>query len=42
MYAFALGDRASVILRTDAVQQAIAVLQKHKMELLTASDIYEV
>jgi hypothetical protein len=42
MYAFALGDRASVILRTDAVQQAIAVLQKHKMELLTASDIYEI
>ena len=42
MYAFALGDRASVILRTDAIQQAIAVLQKHKMELLKASEIYEV
>ena len=42
MYAFALGDRASVILRTDAVQQAIAILQKHKMELLKASEIYDV
>jgi hypothetical protein len=42
MYAFALGDRASVILRTDSVQQAIAVLQKHKMELLKASEIYEI
>ena len=42
MYAFALGDRATVILRTDAIQQAIAVLQKHKMELLKASEIYEV
>ena len=42
MYAFALGDRASVILRTDTVQQAIAVLQKHKMELLKASEIYEI
>jgi hypothetical protein len=42
MYAFALGDRASVILRTDSTQQAIAVLQKHKMELLKANDIYEI
>ncbi len=42
MYAFTLGDRASVILRTDAIQQAIAALQKHKMELLKASEIYEV
>jgi hypothetical protein len=42
MYAFALGDRASVILRTDAVKQAIEVLQKHKMELLKANEIYEV
>jgi hypothetical protein len=42
MYAFALGDRASVILRTDSVQPAIAVLQKHKMELLKASEIYEI
>jgi len=41
MYAFAIGDRATVIIRTDAIQQAIAVLQKHKMELMKASDIYE-
>jgi hypothetical protein len=41
MYAFALGDRATVILRTDAPQHAITVLQEHKMELLKASDIYE-
>ena len=41
MYAFALGSGASVIIRTDSIQQAIAVLQKHKMELLKASDIYE-
>jgi hypothetical protein len=42
MYAFALGDRATVIIRTDAPQQAIEILQNHKMELLKASDIYEV
>lgn len=41
MYAFALSDRATVIIRTEAVQQAITVLQKHKLELLKASDIYE-
>jgi hypothetical protein len=42
MYAFAMGDRATVIIRTDAIQQTIMVLQKHKMELLKASDIYEI
>ena len=42
MYAFAMGDRATVIIRTEALQETIAILQKHKMELLKASDIYEV
>jgi hypothetical protein len=42
MYAFALGKGATVIIRTDSTQQAIAALQKHKMELLKASDVYEV
>jgi len=42
MYAFALSDRATVIIRTEAVEQTIAALQKHKMELLKASDIYKV
>ena len=42
MYAFALSDRATVIIRTEAVQQTITVLQKHKLELLKASDVYEV
>jgi hypothetical protein len=41
MYAFALSDRATVIIRTEAVQQTITVLQKHKLELLKASEIYE-
>ena len=42
MYAFAFADRATVIIRTEEVQQAIAVFQRHKMELLKASDIYEI
>jgi len=42
MYAFAMGDRATVIIRTDSITQAIDVLQKHKMELLKSSEVYEV
>jgi hypothetical protein len=42
MYAFALNNRATVILRTEAVQQTVAILQNHKLELLKANDIYEV
>jgi hypothetical protein len=42
MYAFALNNRATVILRTEAVPQTVTILQKHKLELLKASDIYEV
>jgi len=41
MYAFALSDRATVILRTESAERTIAVLQKHKMELLKTSEIYE-
>ena len=42
MYAFALGDRATVIIRTDSAVQAAAVLQENKMDLIKASDIYDV
>lgn len=42
MYAFALGDRATVIIRTEAMQQTITALQKHAMELVRASEIYEI
>ena len=42
MYAFALGDRATVIIRTDSASQAVTVLQQHKMDLIKASDIYDV
>jgi hypothetical protein len=42
MYAFALSSNATVIIRTDAAEHAISVLEKHKLELLKASDIYEI
>jgi hypothetical protein len=41
MYAFALSNRATVIIRTEASEQAIEVLARHKMELIKTSDIYE-
>jgi hypothetical protein len=41
LYAFAIGSEASVIIRTDAINEAIKVLQDHKLELKKASDIYQ-
>ncbi len=41
MYAFALSNLATVIIRTEEIEHAIAVFEKHKMELLKASAIYE-
>ena len=42
MYAFALSNQATVIIRTDAIPQTISALEKHKLELVKASDIYEI
>ncbi len=42
MYAFEFGEKASVIIRTEALQAAIDVLQEHKVELIKASEIYEI
>jgi hypothetical protein len=42
MYAFELGEKATVIIRTENILHTIEVIQKHKLELLSASSIYEV
>ena len=43
MYAFAAdADRASVIIRAESLSKIIDVLQQHKMELISADDIYQV
>jgi hypothetical protein len=42
MYAFALKSTASVIIRSASIHQVIEVLQTNKLELLKASDIYQV
>jgi hypothetical protein len=42
MYAFALENKASVIIRSPSNDTIIKVLQEHKIELLKASDIYSI
>jgi hypothetical protein len=42
MYAFALEDSASVVIRSSSIQDAIKALQDHKMELINSSRIYQV
>lgn len=42
MYAFSIGDDASIILRTEDCNKTIKNLSKHQMELVKASDIYQV
>ena len=42
MYAFAMNEKASVIIRTETPQKAIEVLQQQKLELIHSSQIYEI
>ncbi len=42
MYAYSFGDKASVIIRTEDLDKTIQTLQDQKMELLKASQVYEI
>lgn len=42
MYAFSASDDACIILKTEDCQKAIDCLSSHKMELICASDIYNI
>jgi hypothetical protein len=42
MYAFAKEQSAMVVIRTASIHQLIDVLQQHKLELLKASQIYQI
>ncbi|MBN2519682.1 MAG: ACT domain-containing protein [Bacteroidales bacterium] len=42
MYAFALENEASVVIRPTSVNHAVEILQKNKMVLLKASSIYQI
>jgi hypothetical protein len=41
MYAFSLGNTALIIIRTENREGALEAIQKHKMELVKESDLYE-
>lgn len=42
MYAFSMGDDASIILRTENCDKTIACLQKHQMELMRAEEVHHI
>jgi hypothetical protein len=41
MYAFSLGQSASVVIRSTSNDDVIRILQENKMKLLKASDVYK-
>ncbi len=41
-YAFSIGEKSVIILRTNNTGMAINALQEHEMELLKASDLYKI
>lgn len=42
LYAFSMGkDSANIVLKPENIQKCIQVLQKHRMELVRASDLYD-
>lgn len=42
MYAFSMGEKALVVIRTEDINKTIVVLKKQKMELLNASELYNI
>jgi hypothetical protein len=42
LYAYSMGDSANVVLKPDQLEQCIIVLQEHKMELVSASELYKI
>jgi len=42
LYAFSLGESANVVIRPADIQGCIAVLQKHELELVRASELYRI
>lgn len=41
MYAFAINSTASVVIRANSIPHVIEVLQKNKLELMKASQVYQ-
>lgn len=42
LYAFSMGTSASVIIKPNDTERCIEVLQKNKLELIKASDLYKI
>lgn len=42
MYAFSTEQKALAVIRTDNIESTIEVLKKHEMELLKASELYNI
>jgi hypothetical protein len=43
LYAYSMDNKsANIVLKTDNIQKCIEVLQKHKMELVSASEMYKI
>jgi hypothetical protein len=42
MYAFSLGNGATVIIRPDNLEKALSVLTENKVELLASSELFSV
>jgi len=42
IYAFATQSTASVVIRSESIEKVIEVLQKNKLELLNASQVYQI
>ncbi len=42
LYAFGTGEKSFVVLRTDQIEKAIMAFQRNKMELISASDLYQI
>ena len=42
MYAFAFNNAATVVIRSESNEQTVKVLKANKMQLLNASDIYQI
>ncbi|MDO8989677.1 MAG: ACT domain-containing protein [Sideroxyarcus sp.] len=42
MYAFAIQSTALAVIRSESISKVIEVLQKHKLELMKASQVYQI
>ncbi|MFO7656150.1 MAG: ACT domain-containing protein [Bacteroidales bacterium] len=41
LYAFSMGEKSFVVMKTDETEKAIMEFQRHEMELIKASDLYK-